>query len=51
MFKRSKERLLSLEVVLDALIGALVRKEVLTREDIQRQILDVANEDKKPRDN
>lgn len=44
--KRLKERLEALEVVLDALISILTHKKVMSREEIQRQILETAAKDK-----
>lgn len=45
--KRTKERVLTLEVVLDALIGVLTHKKVLSRGEIQRQIIETAGADAK----
>ena len=45
--KRLKERIFAMEVVMDALISTLTRKKVITRDDIQKQILEQAKADKK----
>lgn len=45
MHKR-KDRLETLEIVIDALIGVLVKKQIISREDIQKHILVHAQLDK-----
>jgi hypothetical protein len=48
--KQLKTKILTLEVVLDALIGVLIHKKVLSRDDIQRQILEQARDDREAQD-
>jgi hypothetical protein len=37
--KQLKDRIMAAEVVIDALIGVLVGKKLMSRDEIQRQIL------------
>lgn len=39
MFNRLKQKVYTLEVVIDALLTVLHKKDIVTREDIQIQIL------------
>lgn len=45
MFNKIKERLLTLEVVVDAVISLLDKKDVLTRSEVQAEILARAQEE------
>lgn len=44
--KHLKEKILTLEVVVDALIGVLTRKKIMSRAEIQAQIIETAGSDK-----
>lgn len=47
-FRRGPDKLTTIHIVLDALIGALIRKKIIKHEDIQQEIL--TNSEPKRRD-
>lgn len=42
IFRKIREKIITIEVVLDALVTILHKKRVVTRDEIQQEILDVA---------
>lgn len=42
MFRKIRDKIITIEVVLDALVTILHKKRVVTRDEIQAEILDVA---------
>ena len=50
MFSRIKERLITIEVVLDALLSLLHRKELVTKSEMQIEILARAQEEEREHD-
>jgi len=46
LFKKLKDRLMTVEVVLDAIVGLLEKRDVMSRSEVQMEILARAEENK-----